>query len=343
MPRRAQLEGAVGRHDRLDAADQRRQPGARLDQVELGGGVQRAGEIRGTMTIGVGQRQQDAANFFRFRILQGHHVVVDLDRLERLEEERGAAGRRSVHKARNRMAMFRPDHHHVTAVAIGDNLVLQILGGIAAADQRIQRAPQLRPLAPQPVADSGERRAGIVHDIAARIDLAPDVGILVFERGGGISQRTEQRIAARQAPDGVARGVHRVEKFRQPEEPQRFERPALDGQRLERLRQLCRCEQREAGNVGERACPFGRGALAGGDARGVSGRTQLEHPLVATRRDRERGSRRDDALEFEGPECARIHGYRLGRVDQNCDTRTLKCTTLLFRVLRSRFSVRVQF
>ena len=93
---------AVRRHHRLDTADQRREPRACLDQVELGGGVQRAREIGRALPEGVGQREKDAADFLGFRILQRHHVVVDFDRFERLQEERGAAGRRAVDEARNR-------------------------------------------------------------------------------------------------------------------------------------------------------------------------------------------------------------------------------------------------
>ena len=54
----------------------------------------------GRRAEGVGQREQDAADFLGFLLLERDDVVVDLDGLERLEEQARAAGRAAVDDAR---------------------------------------------------------------------------------------------------------------------------------------------------------------------------------------------------------------------------------------------------
>jgi hypothetical protein len=53
-------------------------------------------------------------------------LVVDLDGAERLEVEAGTAARTAVDDARNRRAMLGLDDEHVAAVAVADDLILQI-------------------------------------------------------------------------------------------------------------------------------------------------------------------------------------------------------------------------
>ena len=45
------------------------------------------------------------------------------------------------------------DDEHVAAVPLGDDLILQILRGFLAAQIRLERAAEARPLLPQPVAN----------------------------------------------------------------------------------------------------------------------------------------------------------------------------------------------
>ena len=97
----------------------------------------------------IGQRQQDAADLLRLLLLERDDVVVDLDGAQRLEEQARAAGRAAVHDARNRGSMLGAHDQHVAAVAIGDDLLLQILRRVRAAQVRLERRPQLRALAAQ--------------------------------------------------------------------------------------------------------------------------------------------------------------------------------------------------
>jgi hypothetical protein len=52
--------------------------------------------------------------------------------------------------ARNRGPMLGAHHQHESAVAIGDDLLLEVLGGVLTAQERLERAPQPRSLATEP-------------------------------------------------------------------------------------------------------------------------------------------------------------------------------------------------
>ena len=135
-------------------------------------------------------------------------------------------------------AMLGADDEHVAAVAIGDDLLLQILRGVLAAQVGLERAAQPRPLLAQPIPDAPQLRARIVHDLAAGIDLAADVGDLALERGRAFrrSRRSTRERAAARA--GLPAAVASIEarKSASVEQVQRFERAALDRERLERSR-----------------------------------------------------------------------------------------------------------
>ena len=96
----AQLERAVGRDERLDAAGHLREARPGLDGVELGGHLERALEIVGPRAEGVGELEQDAVDLGGLLLFELDDVVVDLDGAERLEEQALPAGRRAVHDAR---------------------------------------------------------------------------------------------------------------------------------------------------------------------------------------------------------------------------------------------------
>ena len=173
-----QLERSVSGDDRFDGARHQREPRARLDDVQRGGDFDRSLELVRPRAEGIGQREQDALHLLRLLLLERDDVVVDLDGLERLDEQAGAAGGAAVNDAGNRGSMFGANHQHVATVAVGDDLFLQILRGFASAQERIERGPQALFLSAQALADRRERRAGVVGDLAGRLDLPPDVGDL---------------------------------------------------------------------------------------------------------------------------------------------------------------------
>ena len=106
MPRRLQLERAVGRERRLDAVDRLGEARPRLQHVELGRRVDRPLQVGRARAERVGQREQDAADLLGLLLLERDDVVVDLDRAERLEKQARAARRRAVHDARNAAAVL---------------------------------------------------------------------------------------------------------------------------------------------------------------------------------------------------------------------------------------------
>ena len=162
----------------------------------------------------VGQRQQDAPDFLGLLLLERDDVVVDFDGAERLEKQAGAAGRRAVHDARNAAAVLGLHEQHVAAVALGDDLILQVLRRLLAAQVRLERAAQPRLLLAQPIADQPQLRARVVDDLARRVDLLAHLRRLALERRGAGGGGVEQRKRSRRAADAGARLVDRVEKRR---------------------------------------------------------------------------------------------------------------------------------
>ncbi len=79
MPRRSQLEPAVGRDSRTHAVDQRREARTRLKDVEFRRGSDRPLHIVSAAAERVGKGEQDAMDFLRFLLFERHDLVVDLD------------------------------------------------------------------------------------------------------------------------------------------------------------------------------------------------------------------------------------------------------------------------
>ena len=171
MPRSEELERPVGRERRLDPVDRLGKPRARLHDVELAGGFDGPLHVGAAAAERIGQRKQDAQDLFVLLFLERDDVVVDFDRAERLEKQAGAARRRAVDDAGNRAAMLGFDDEHIAAVPLGDDLILQMLRRVLAAQVRLERAPQPRPLLAQPLADDLQLRARVIDDVAGRVDL----------------------------------------------------------------------------------------------------------------------------------------------------------------------------
>ena len=321
MPGQSQFDAAVVRHHRLDAADHLREPRLGLHDIQLGGGFQRPLEIDRPAAERVGQREEDPMDLGGLLLFEGNDVVVDLDRAERLEKQAGAARRAAVDDAGNRGPVLGAHDEHVAAVAVGDDLVLQVAGGVAAAQVRLERCPQPRALLSQAVADGPELTARVVVDLAARIDLVADVSHFGLERRGRVHERREERVAARGPLDGGARLLERVEEISEPEEPQWLERAALHGQRGERRADVGRRLQWEEPAVGEVARPLGRRAERLRDAARIGLRPK---PCEALATERGRGVTAhglDDAIKLQGVLRSSLHIGVGGRFEGSRSTR----------------------
>ena len=193
MPGVLELDAAVGGQGRRDGVHLQRELRLGVHLVEVRRDVQRRLEFVGAQPEGIGQRQQNAPNLLGLPVGERDDVVVRAEDAERLEVETGAARRTAMDDARNGVAMFGAHDEHVSAVAVGDNLILQVFRRLPSAHEAIERRPKLRARASQFVADVGQGGARGVTHVAGRIDRAPDGGSLVLERRGAAGDRVEVR------------------------------------------------------------------------------------------------------------------------------------------------------
>ena len=282
----------------------------------------------------VRQREQDAPDLLGFLLLERHDVVVDLDGAQRLEEQAGAARRTAVDDARDGRAVLGAHHQHEAAVAVGDDLVLQVLRRVAAAQERLERAPQARPLPPQALAHRLQLGAGVVGHLARGLDLVPGLGDLAAERRPALGQGLQDGKGVLGPADGGAGGVDRLEELGQAQQAQRFEGPALDGEARENRRQVGRRRQREAAHqFVEPHALGGRGEQLGHLA-GVGQRPQPGQALGAERRDGAPAQHIDDVSELERLKDGCVHTCRdrrwRGRVLPGCGRYTPRAATFQY-------------
>ena len=82
---------------------------------------------------------------------------------------------------------------HVTAVSLGDDLILQVLRRVLAAQIRLERRAQARPLLAEAIANELQLRARAVDDVAGGVEFVAHRRRLALERGGGAARLIEQR------------------------------------------------------------------------------------------------------------------------------------------------------
>ena len=142
--------------------------------------------------------------------------------------------------ARDAAAVLGLHDQHVAAVALRDDLVLQILRRLFSTQVRFERRSQPRSLLAQTIPQQLQLRTRIVLHLAGRFDLVADLRGFAFERRGGGRRGFENRERAGRVANCGARLVNRIEKRRERQQMQRFERARLDGERADDLRQLRR-------------------------------------------------------------------------------------------------------
>ena len=319
MPRAAQLEPAVRRRcagSTPSTSSENRARACSTSSSVAASTVRCRSSARAAERIG--QRQQDAADLLGLLLLERDDVVVDLDGAQRLEEQARAARRAAVDDAGNRAAVLGADDEHVAAVAVGDDLLLQVLRRVLAAQVRLERAAQPRPLLAQPIADAPQLRARVVDDLAGGIDLAADVGDLALERRGrcrrwraGAGKR-----CARAADRGARRRRPRRGSRRAPRSCSGSSARPSTASDVERSRRVRPAPAGATRVLGEEPHGFRRRSERGRDAPRVGQRLQRGQPRRARRRLREAADGLDDAIEFEGPQGAGCMVMR-GSVDRD--------------------------
>ena len=231
---------------------------------------------------------------------ESNDVVVDLDGAERLEIEARPAPRAAMDDARDRGPVFGADHQHVAAMAIRHDLLLQIFRGVLAAEVRLQRAPQPRPLTPEAVANAPQLRRGIVDDLTGGIDLAEDVGDLVIEGGRPLRDRAEEWKRCARPADRPARGGDGRQEVGERDQMKWFERPAFDPDAGEDDLELGRRLDRDL-TFGEKADGFAGRRQRRRDGPRVGGRLERGEMSLALRGLGETPDHLDNTVEFKGP------------------------------------------
>ena len=199
---------------------------------------------------------------------------------------------------------------HVAAVPLGDDLLLQVLRRVLAAQVRLERAAQPRPLLAQPVADQLQLRARVVDHVAGRRrssrasaavsplnDAAPP---LAASRSGNDRRR---------AADRGARLVHRLEERRRARaaaaassaRPSTASAASICGRSLDARSGTAPLAARYRTRLGRRGRAAARPSAASVDG------AQARQALGAHRRQREAADRLDDPIEFEGPQGSWLH------------------------------------
>ncbi len=202
------------------------------------------------------------------------------------------------------------DDEHVAAVAIADDLILQISRRVLAAQIRFERRAQPRSLLAQLRAQARQLGAGVVVHFARRVDLAAHVGDLVLERSAVFGERLQRGEGAADAADRGARERERIEKLRECQQPQRVERAPLDRKRRQHRVEIRGRIQRERGVGVEILDAFGRRGEQLRGAMRIGLRLELGQARRAERRQRKAAHDVDDLIPLEGPQGAWLHVLR---------------------------------
>ena len=152
-------------------------------QVDGGSRFHRARDLLGSGADLVAERIEDAVDLVLLVELALPPAVVQLDDLERLDEERLTARRRVVDDPLQLSPGVRTHRHHVAAVPCGDDRVLEHRRVLAPADERVEPLHQPAVGDSHVSPDPAQFRTGGVQDVAARANGAVDVGLEIRQLG----------------------------------------------------------------------------------------------------------------------------------------------------------------
>ncbi len=123
-----------------------------------------------------------------------------------------------MNQAGDGVPVLRLHDHHVAPLAVGDDLFLEVLGGVAATQEAFQGRPELAALAAQPVADLPQGRTGVVGHFAGAVDCLAHGAGLGREGGQAVGQGAQAgQGLPRLAADDRPHLVDRVERVGQPQ------------------------------------------------------------------------------------------------------------------------------
>ena len=209
--------------------------------------------------------------------------------------------------AGDRGAVLGAHDEHVAAVAIGDDLLLQVLRRVLAAEVGLQRVPRSldrcfrrrsRMLLSSGLASSTTSPAGSILRRMSAISGSKVAAVVAIARRIGYVPRARRTAAA-----GC---FDRGEEVGERQELARIEGAALDRQRCQGRVQVVRRAESDRG-FRQETNGLGRRIQRRRDLARLDERRQARQPGQTGRRLREAADRFDDAIEFEGPEGAGVH------------------------------------
>ena len=309
MPRRLQLERAVGRQRRLDAVD-------RLARTARAPAARRARSPPRSSAAGRPARARNAS--------------VSASRMRRTSSASCSSSATMsllistvLSGSRNRLAplvdapctmpgiaaaVLGLDDEHVAAVALGDDLILQVLRGVLAAQVRLERAAQPRALLAQPLANALQLRAGVVDDVAGRVDLLAHLRDLALERRGAAAGRFEQRERSAARAGSPARDSSTESRNAASASSRSgFERAPFDGQRVEDLRQIADARSGNSAVAPRDTAPFRSSPRAAArpsaDRSTAASRASRSSPIGVSAKPRTASTMRSNSRARRAPGC----------------------------------------
>ena len=204
--------------------------------------------------------------------------------------------------------MLGAHHEDVAAVALGDDLFLQVLRGVAAAQVRLERPAQPLPLAAKLVSHAGQRWTRIVLDVAVLADGLAHAGVLVDEARGPARDGRQGRQAGGGALHERGGAIHRVEEVGEREQAERLEGTALEREPVEGGADGLAGAQREGLMILQQQDRLTCEVEAFGDAYRLGRGNEPIERARAERRHRVRAHHGRDLIELERAERGGVHG-----------------------------------
>ena len=190
------------------------------------------------------------------------------------------------------------DDEHIPAVAIADDLILQVTD--VPLPRRYVRASSAAALALAQLRAQARQSGWRYRFTRRRIDLASSLADLVLERSAILCERLQCGKGATDAADGGARERERIEKLRECQQPQRVERAPLDRKRRQHRVEIRGRIQRERGVGLEVLDAFGRRGEQLRGAMRIGLRRELGQARRAERRQRKAAHDVNDLIPLEG-------------------------------------------
>ena len=203
------------------------------DQLELRHGDQRLADGIAVAAQAAGDFDQDAKNFAHLFFGEAHQLVIQVDGLDGLDEQGGAAGAGAVDDAIELAALAGDDGHDEALVADGDEFLLQNALIAVGTEKALERLLNGALLALDIAAQAVERHAGMIGHTAVGQYLAFEIFEERAEIADGLRAPAESRKAFGNGGERRFRVGGAVEQREDGKNLLRFEARAFDAQLLD--------------------------------------------------------------------------------------------------------------